>query len=59
MVGSQLLGLSIQVLIDPAIQALRLSIIAKTNKEQPAKPGTNTTGEPEAKGLPPKETEKS
>ena len=38
------------VLIDPAIQKLRLDIIAKTNEELAAKPGKTTTGNLQAHG---------
>ena len=38
------------VLIDPAVQSLRLSIIAKTNEELAAKPGKMTTGNLQAHG---------
>jgi nicotinate phosphoribosyltransferase len=39
-------------LIDPAIQALRLSIIAKTNQELSAKPGATATGALQVQGGP-------
>jgi hypothetical protein len=39
------------VLIDPAIQQLRLSIIAKTNDELKAKPGAITSGDLKMQGL--------
>ncbi|MDE2101339.1 MAG: hypothetical protein KGL39_29095 [Patescibacteria group bacterium] len=38
------------VLIDPAIQELRLSVIAKTNAELNVKPGTTTKGNLQARG---------